>query len=176
MKNITLIFCVFMLLSACVNFRHDITDNRKAWYPYEVGRKYILREDVFLMKVDGGMEPKRLALVPVSSNNRGSGFHSSPNSIEEYERDPVEASKKHHEYGYYEVIVKGIARKGTTFTPSRIMRNAGWNLWFGNHTNNTLYGEITSGPFQGVEVDIEDISWCIKDENILNQYVINSEQ
>lgn len=161
-----------MLLSSCINFRHDITDNKKAWYPYEIGKEYLLREDVFLMKVDSGMEPERLALVPVSDSHRGSGFYSSPKSVEEYEENPIKASRRYFPDGdYYEIDVVGIVRAGTIFSPSRIMQNAGLDLWFGNHTFNTKYGRIKSGPFTGKEVDILDISWFNKVKDLPNRYV-----
>ncbi|NTW33520.1 MAG: hypothetical protein HGB12_13015 [Bacteroidetes bacterium] len=168
MKIIHIIF-IFFILTGCVNFRHDITDNKKAWFPYEISKEYVLKEDVFLMKVDSGLEPQRFALVPVSDKNRGSGFNSSPKRIESYENDQNKSSQIQIDKGHVSIV--GIVTAGTSFLPNRMIQNAGWNLWFGNHTSETLYGKITSGPFSGKEVDIQDISWGMSEGPELNRYV-----
>lgn len=170
-RNIFLFVSIFILLQSCVNFRHEITDNKTAWFPYEIGKDYVLKEDVFLMQVDSGLESKRLALVPVSDEARSGGFYSTPKSINDYNKNPKEASRIHLEHGYFEIIVVAVIKAGTTFTPSRIMQNAGWDLWFGNHTFNTIYGKITNGEYKGEEVDILDISKFDKISELTNRYV-----
>ena len=64
---------------------------------------------------------------------------------------------------------------GTQFTPRAIKRNSGWDLWFGNHTYDTIYGELLTGKFKGTVVDLSDISWCIKDHDDLNPYIKKDE-
>ncbi|NTW33518.1 MAG: hypothetical protein HGB12_13005 [Bacteroidetes bacterium] len=118
-KKIIHIIFIFFMLTGCVNFRHDITDNKKTWFPYEVSKEYVLKEDVFLIKVDSGLEPQRFALVPVSDNNRGSGFYLSPKSFESYEKDQNSTSQNQIDKGYVSTV--GIVTAGTSFLPYRII-------------------------------------------------------
>ena len=128
------------------------------------------------MRVDSGLEPKRLALVPVSDEARKGGFYSTPKSINEYNKYPLESSRIHLENGYFEINVVAVIKAGTTFTPSRIMQNAGWDLWFGNHTFNTIYGKITNGEYKDEEVDILDISKFDNISEPMNRYVTKYDQ
>ncbi len=172
MKKLNTVSAVFLFLfCGCVNFRYHISENDKAWFPYQTKKIYVLKEDVFLMKVDSGLEPERPALVPPSDSVRGSGFHSSPASIRAYCENPDKASRKKSGDSYHEIDVIGVVNTGTEFIPYKIMRNAGWNLWFGNHTHDTLYAKIINGPYSGMIADIEDISWCLKGASDLNRYV-----
>ena len=128
MKNSNIFLVIFFaFLCGCVNLRLDISDSDKAWLPYKTNEFYELREDVFLMKVDSGLEPERLALVPPSDSRRGSGFYSSPKSIQLYYENPEQTSQKSIGDSYYKIDVVGVVSSGTEFIPHKIMRNAGWN-------------------------------------------------
>ena len=168
MKHIPII--LILLVSGCINLRHDITDDEKGWFPYSMRNVYITREPLFLIKVDSGLEPERLALVPPSDHNRGSGLYSSPKSIELYKENPKEACR--NDLGEeFRMKVIDILESGTEFVPLKIKRNSGWDVWFGNHTCDTRYGRIKSGKFTGSVVDIEDISWFMESGSTLNRYV-----
>lgn len=169
-RNVGLVVVIFIFWG-CVNIRHDVSKRQEAWGLFHAGSTYSLIQDVFLIRVDSGLEPSRLALVPPSTADRGSGFYSSPQSVAEYEKDPVASTHIAYEYFTNIIEVVGIIRQGTQFTPRSVKRNSGWNLWFGSHTDDTIYGEILTGAFKGTVVDLGDVSWGIRDQRILNQYI-----
>lgn len=170
MKAMKLFYILIILLCGCANLRHDVSYDENAWSPYAPTNVYATREAVFLIMVDSGLEPKRLALVPPSESNRGSGYYSSPTSIEDYYKDPHEACKMNLSEEF-RINVIGVVEPGTKFVPFKIKRNSGWNIWFGNHTHDIRYGKITSGKYDGSIVDIEDVSWCMEAAPILNRYI-----
>jgi hypothetical protein len=159
-----------IFLCGCVNLRHDVSDDLNAWFPYAPNNEYATRETMFLIMVDSGLEPKHIALVPPAESNRGPGYYSSPNSIEGYYKDPQAACKKNLSEEF-RINVIGVVESGTKFVPYKIKRNSGWNIWFGNHTNDIRYGKITSGKYNGSIVDIEDVSWCMEAAPILNRFI-----
>ncbi|MEJ2650019.1 MAG: hypothetical protein P8016_16615 [Sedimentisphaerales bacterium] len=161
---------IILILFGCINLRHDVSNDEKAWFPYSTKNVYVTREAIFLIKVDSGLEPERLALVPPSDSKRGSGFYSSPKSIQDYNENPNEACRSNLGEEF-RINVIGIVEIGTEFIPVKVKRNSGWNIWFGNHTYDTRYGKIVSGQYKGTIVDIEDVSWCMEEGPILNRYI-----
>jgi hypothetical protein len=98
-------------------------------------------------------------LVPETTHNRGTGFYSSPQSIEAYKEDPSAAKKIFTENSFFDVDIVGVVEKGTRLKPKTIKKNVGWDLWFGRDTYATRYFEILSGDFTGKIVDVEDLHW-----------------
>src|SRR5688572_4474376 len=85
---------VFALYLKCRNVRTDVSHDAGLWLPYKRGATYALTEDVFLIEIEEGEggEPQRLALVPESDDDRGSGYYSSPKTIKEYLENPEKAT------------------------------------------------------------------------------------
>ena len=157
MRYLITIFVI--LLSGCVNLSIDSTNDKDMWKPFDRDAVYYLKSDLFLLRVSSGKEPARLALVPPSTQDRGSGFYSSPTSINSYLKDPVEASKIKTDNGFFKINIVGIVRKNTMLKPSMIKNNIGWNLWFGKDNYATRYFTILEGQFANKQVDIEDLHW-----------------
>jgi hypothetical protein len=98
------------------------------------------------MEVDDGLHGKRLALVPESKPDRGSGFHDSPKSINEY------ASK-----GQTEGVI-GIVQKGAVIQITGTKTKKAFSFWYGGQTEDTvIFGKIASGVFAGKRVDLNDV-------------------
>ena len=159
MKKLLFLLPTLFFLAGCMNFRHDVSESAEAWRPYDLNSIYDVKTDVFLMEVGCcDNEPIRYALVPSREEKRG-GLYSSPNSIQEYLDDPVNASKRPLDGGgYYEIKVVGIVKAGTKLKPIKVMRNSGYSWWGGSYSSDYKYVEILSGEFKGEIVDIEDIT------------------
>ena len=171
MKAIKLFIIIAILfLCGCINSKHDVSKDQKSWFPYSTENVYVIREEMFLIMVDSGLEPERLTLVPPSDPNRRSGFYSSPKSIQEYIENPNKACQSNLGEEF-RIKVIGTVKRGTEFVPAKITRNSGWNIWFGDHTHDTRYGKITIGKYKGTIVDIEDVSWYMREGAILNRYI-----
>lgn len=120
----------------------------------EIRTTYVLIEDVFLMDVSDGQFGRRLALVPESSDSRGSGFNSSPKSAKEYlslaKHDPWDG-------------VVGVVSKDTSIEMLGLKKKTGYSLFYGKVTDEMHLGRIATGKFKGTTVDLEDVfRWPIK--------------
>ncbi|MEP6664715.1 MAG: hypothetical protein ABJC04_13745 [Verrucomicrobiota bacterium] len=156
-----LLYFGIIFIAGCANFRTDVSKQDSLWLPYHRHTTYVLTEDVFLIKIEKGegQEPSRVVLVPPSDDTRGSGYYSSPKSIQEY-LDHSETIPKIDAGLTGESVVRGIVRKGTRFSPSVLKKNSGFSLWFGKgHTDITQYGKILDGEFAGTNVELSDVSW-----------------
>jgi len=163
-----------LVLTGCINFSHNHRGESRFWGGYEPDETYILKRDVFVMKIDAndGLAGSRLALVPEHEfqvPSRLGRHYSAPTSVEAFRRDPVGASTYRNavvEYAFqltnssYCVLDKvyGIAAAGVRLRPTRIERNCGLNIWFGRHDDLTPFAKILDGPLEGREVDITDVS------------------
>lgn len=169
-SHFTLLSLALVLTGCSINFSHNYRGESRFWGGYEAGKIYILKRDVFVMKIDAndGLAGSRLALVPEREFQLGRHY-SAPTSVEAYRRDPVGAHTYRDpvmEYAFQLTNtsicvldkVYGIAAAGVRLRPTRIERNCGLNTWFGCHDVLTPFAKILDGPIEGHEVDITDVS------------------
>ena len=136
----------------------DMTEDESAWFGYHNKAIYQLQRDVFLIRVDWGLDPERLALTPDSSLNQVMGLYIAPTTIEAYEKDPESSKIRTFRGQRYYIDVAGIVRAGTKIRCDRLLLNTAYNWWFGKQTDYTVYATILNGAFAGNLVDIDDIS------------------
>lgn len=176
-----MLLAITLLQTGCVNFRWTYGPKSNLWGGYEPDKTYILKRDVFVMVVDGGLAGKkptlfplygeaRLALVPEEDfqwpGKRGRQ-NSAPSSVEAFNRDPEGASRTalSGKNTTYSIEVFGVATNGTRLLLTHIERNRGLNWWFGTHDELTPFATILDGPLEGLAVDITDLSDCFQKDD-----------
>lgn len=136
----TVYFLIILIISGCASCRQS---SQSAML-----QRYVSIEDVFIMRVDDGTQGSRLALVPESNSERGSGYYSSPRSIAKY---------RSGEEGQTNDVI-GVITSGTKIDIVQNKTKKSWSFWYGKMTENTvIYGKIISGPFSGRVVDLNDV-------------------
>jgi hypothetical protein len=158
-KFVLILPLALLLISGCVDIPRTITKESPLWGGYGSKEKYQIVRDAFIMVVDDGLEPKRLALCPEGEFKKHARFYSVPTTIEDYEKDPENAVViKLEGGGSYKVIVAGIVRAGTTIQCTRLRQHRGLNWFYGSHNQITIYAKFLNGEHQGKEVDLQDVS------------------
>ena len=166
-KSALILSMALVLISGCINIPRTITKESPLWGGYGSGKKYILVHDAFIMVVNDGLEPQRLAVCPEGDFNKRGRYFSVPSTIESYEKNPEKAVMIDLPGGgSYKVIVDGIVRAGTILQCSRLRQNRGINWWSGSHNQITVYAKVLNGDQKGKEVDLEDVSVSFKKEGI----------
>jgi hypothetical protein len=147
-------------ISGCVSRTSDVTRDDSLWGGYHRQKEYVLLRDVFAVRVDGGMpSSKKLALVPEASLKRGLGRHyMSPNSIEEYKKNPKEATTILLKNSQVTMDVAGILPVGTRLKLTELQLRSGWAMMVGSFKDLTPWAVVMDGSFAGASVDITDIS------------------
>ena len=137
----------------CVNIRVNRTGSDSLWKPFSRGSRYVLCENVFLMRLDGN----GVALVPSRQSRRangdcyeGSGYYSAPESVEAYQATVLSTNW---------VDVAGVVKAGTLLEPTRLDRYYQFSLWYGFQRATLRYAIILSGEFNGMVADVEDLHW-----------------
>ena len=162
-----------LALAGCVSIgTYDTKGMGKSWGGFKPQGDYVLVGDVFLMRPGGNklidhrtgrnlMEDRTSdgeALVPASSAGRAGGRYLSPQTIRGYEEHPSESAKKEGIAFTTVLDVVGIVRAGTRIRTTRIENQLGFSLWHGGfYHSKTVCALIKTGPFNGHEVDIEDL-------------------
>ena len=141
-----------------IDFVKDVSEVNDYWHGYEYQGEYILLQDVFLIQVDSGLDPERLALTPEGAYRQTAGLHIAPETIEAYEKNPV-LSKVIY-YGDYQVQVDvvGVVRSGTKFRCSKLYFHRNFTWFYGYQTDFAMYAIIVDGQYSNEVVDIADIS------------------
>jgi hypothetical protein len=149
-----------------MSIRVDRTKSTDLWKPFEYGREYGLREDVFLIKLDENSKSNEIAMVPSTESRESSlsgyersGYYSAPASIEAYQKDPIVSTTRDYKYFTNRINVAGIAIAGTKLQPCRLDRFYQFSLWYGAQTTIKRYATLKSGAFSGTLVEIEDLHW-----------------
>ncbi len=145
----------------------DVSELRDHWHGYEYKLKYILLRDVFLIRVDSGLDPERLALTPEGTYKQVAGLYIAPQTIEAYESDSKKATFV--DYGDYQVQldVVGVVRSGTILRCSKLYLHRNLSWFYGYQADFTMYADIVNGRYANKIVDIADISTICgpKDKN-----------
>lgn len=159
-KNVLLfLVSIFCLLVIGCHITTDISDNAKLWGGYENKKEYILLMDVFLEKNKN--RNGELTLVPPDSQNGETGgkrIMVSPNTVEEYKRDPKGSVIKY--YGETKIVIDvvGVVDAGTIIRCSSLKKVSECSIWWGCGNVLLMYGEIINGPYSGKIVHIGDLS------------------
>lgn len=155
------------LISGCIDIPRTITKDSPLWGGYGSAEKYQLIRDAFIMVVDDGLEPQRLALCPEGEFQKHARFYSVPTTIETYEKDPEKAVViKLKGGGSYKVNVAGIVRAGTNIKCSRLRQHQGLNWFYSSHNQITIYAKFLDGEHRGKEVDLQDVSDSYEKEGV----------
>jgi hypothetical protein len=125
----------------------------------------VLEHDVFIIND----EYHGLVLVPPESfpqSRRKLGRHySAPNSVEEYNADPIAASTKPLQSGSYKISVAGVLPKGTKLQLPKLILKKNFSFFFGGVvTSLKPIAMVLDGPFKNTEVDITDVSIYYRDD------------
>lgn len=141
-----------------INLINDVTRDASAWFSYKHRDIYEIHRDIFLIRVETGLDLKRFALTPDSALRQVAGLYIAPRSINGYEKDPEGSKVRTYRGRRYEVDVVGIVRAGTMVQCDQLLRHTAYTLWYKKQIDYTVYGTILNGQFAGTLVDIDDIS------------------
>lgn len=142
-----ILFCI--LVNSCAPgpllvSNEDVSEDSELWCGYLKEGRYLLIEDVFIRIIDLPLPNKHILVAP---REKTKGIYtlqfSSPNTIDEYENNREQWNS-----------VKGIVRKNTRLKCTRLIR---YDPFLYPDTL-YIYASIIDGPFNGLEVEISELS------------------
>lgn len=138
----------------------DVSEEKKFWGGYTQMETYLLKNDVFLRKVDLDLPKKEILIAPREKTKDIYTLHfSSPHSIADYKKNKEDW-----------VDIDGIVISGTRLQISSFIK---YNP-FGYSDALYIYADILDGPFSGKEVEISQLS--LPDGKIGGMYLLKPNQ
>jgi len=126
-------------------YKFDVTNKEKYWGGYRLGAQYETKVDLFLVEVEG-WRARISATPPQAPHIHGRYEFRVPGTIEKYRsvgRTPQFSN------------VIGILESGTKIEIVRMKRHGA----IGCGSAVDVYAEVMSGPFEGQEIGIVNLSW-----------------